>query len=225
MRGLASWGVAGFVVALDMTDRTGQQEAKDAAAEVARQIEARAEAERQLEIELAEFAKKEEEARLKKIEDDKVAARWAALAEMERKTKRFFDVDDSSQRQLEITTTGGVYFGEYEVLGDDDKEVQVHRHLYILHSGGCTFSAKAIVVLSPGTTLSPPRVTPVWQDNLAQDDEEDEAPFYICMTPIGDADIKDARAGHLLVAWAKLATDIDLDPMLQQGAAREYMRR
>ena len=100
-------------------ERQKEQEAKDAAAEVARQIEARAEAERQLEIELAEFAKKEEEARLKKIEDDKVAARWAALAEMERKTKRFFDVDDSSQRQLEITTTGGVYFGEYEVLGDD----------------------------------------------------------------------------------------------------------
>ena len=48
-----------------------------------------------------------------------------------------------------------------EVLGDDDKEVQVHRHLYILHSGGCTFSAKAIVVLSPGITLSPPRITAV----------------------------------------------------------------
>ena len=68
------------------------------------------------------------------------------------------------------------------ILVDDDKEVQVHRHLYILHSGGCTFSAHAIVVLSLGLTLSPPRVTPVWQDNLAQDDEEDEPPHYISMT-------------------------------------------
>ena len=64
-----------------------------------------------------------------------------------------------------------------EILDDDDKEVQVHRHLYILHSGGCTFSAKAIVVLSPGTTLSPPRVTPVWQDISAPDDEEEEPPY------------------------------------------------
>ena len=60
-------------------------------------------------------------------------------------------------------------------------------------------------------TLSHPlgsAVTPVRQDISALDDEEDEEPYYIAMTPIiEDTDIKDARAGHLLVAWAQLATE------------------
>lgn len=99
-------------------ERTAAREVEAQALAMVQKAEERKERERQLELELAALAKRQEEERVRAIEADKEKRALAAIAEMERKTKRFFDVDPT-QRKLHIVTTGGVYFGEYEVLGDD----------------------------------------------------------------------------------------------------------
>ena len=101
-------------------ERAEAAAAVQAQADLARREAERAQKEIELELELARRAEELDELRKKQEEEERVAARWAAMAEMERKTKRFFDVNPETRgRQLECVTTGGVYFGDYDVLGDD----------------------------------------------------------------------------------------------------------
>ena len=77
---------------------------------------------RQKQLEREAEERKREEIRRKEAEAAKLQARLDAIAENERKTKAFFDVDQGGKFEIHTmttTTTGGVYFGDHEVLGDD----------------------------------------------------------------------------------------------------------